>query len=57
MVTAQNIILLLKISLVTAQVLQIIIGFFYRSCNYSYRSNNNFPNLFENIPFRTQSQT
>ena len=43
MVTAQNIILLLKISLVTTQVLQLIIGFFYRSCNYSYRSYNNFP--------------
>ena len=43
LVIAQNIMLLLKNSLVTAQVLQLILGFFYRSFNYSYCSNNNIP--------------
>ena len=43
MVTAKNIFLLLRSLLVTAQVLQLILGFFYRLSNYSYCSNNNIP--------------
>ncbi len=45
--TAQNIFLLLKISFVTAHVIQLILIFFYSSFNYSYRSNNNIPKFID----------
>jgi len=48
---AQNILLLLKISFVTAHVIQLILIFFYRSFNYSHRSNNNIP--YFNSPYST----